>query len=348
MTLVVNGNFESGDFAGWDVHHGKVYIDTNFFTGAEKRKINWSESAPDQPPAVIADSSTLLPTQGTPIAPFEGARMARINDLDGGEHVTCMHQDVVLPADFGSGCAFISFNWGALLGGSNHPELRRPKFEFVVNRKRGKNWKTILKQDFIAPEGNVEGWIDIRKPGDPEAVWYKGGVFKRALVGVVPGDQIRLRFAAEDCTDGAHGGAAFVDNVIVTNGCDVPGAQNAPIAYDALPNVFTPNSDGVNDVWGINNLQGACTVEFTVYDRWGDNVFYHKGNSFDGNWPPFLGIWTGKIRTRRRKRGFGKRKSYYSRMISNKDMDDGVAYFVLKVANCHEWREEPGFIHIFT
>ena len=59
------------------------------------------------------------------------------------------------------------------------------------------------------------------------------------------------------------------------------------------PNVFSPNNDGINDVWSIPSLQlyPGCVVE--VFDRYGRNVFrstgYPKewdGKNADGNLLP--------------------------------------------------------------
>ncbi|MBS1636544.1 MAG: gliding motility-associated C-terminal domain-containing protein [Bacteroidetes bacterium] len=44
-----------------------------------------------------------------------------------------------------------------------------------------------------------------------------------------------------------------------------------------IPNGFSPNSDGKNDTWIIDNIQQFpdCTVE--VYNRWGERLFYSTG-----------------------------------------------------------------------
>jgi gliding motility-associated-like protein len=39
-----------------------------------------------------------------------------------------------------------------------------------------------------------------------------------------------------------------------------------------IPNSFTPNEDGVNDVFGIESI-GLTNVEFTIYNRWGEVVY---------------------------------------------------------------------------
>jgi len=41
-----------------------------------------------------------------------------------------------------------------------------------------------------------------------------------------------------------------------------------------LPNVFTPNNDGINDVWFIGSNEFVDIIEnVEIYDRWGEQVF---------------------------------------------------------------------------
>jgi gliding motility-associated-like protein len=53
-----------------------------------------------------------------------------------------------------------------------------------------------------------------------------------------------------------------------------------------IPNTFTPNQDGTNDIWIIENTNLYDNVELTVYNRWGDKVYFVKdykpGNEWDG------------------------------------------------------------------
>ena len=44
-----------------------------------------------------------------------------------------------------------------------------------------------------------------------------------------------------------------------------------------IPNTFTPNQDGTNDIWIIENTDLYDEVELNVYNRWGDKVYYKKG-----------------------------------------------------------------------
>jgi len=51
-----------------------------------------------------------------------------------------------------------------------------------------------------------------------------------------------------------------------------------------IPNVFTPNNDGVNDLFTITELCGAKLVELKIYNRWGQLLFITEqpGKGWDG------------------------------------------------------------------
>jgi gliding motility-associated-like protein len=44
-----------------------------------------------------------------------------------------------------------------------------------------------------------------------------------------------------------------------------------------IPNAFTPNNDGVNDFWKIPILSAFPLAEVSVYNRYGELVFFNKG-----------------------------------------------------------------------
>ncbi|MCB0654441.1 MAG: gliding motility-associated C-terminal domain-containing protein [Saprospiraceae bacterium] len=59
-----------------------------------------------------------------------------------------------------------------------------------------------------------------------------------------------------------------------------------------IPNVFSPNGDGVNDIFYINAGKDVALIRsFTVYDRWGSMV--HETREFAPNDPAFG--WDGKL-----------------------------------------------------
>ncbi|GAA4311068.1 hypothetical protein GCM10023183_29580 [Nibribacter koreensis] len=49
-----------------------------------------------------------------------------------------------------------------------------------------------------------------------------------------------------------------------------------------IPNVFTPNGDGVNDFWVINNLEKFPDNDLAIYNRWGNEVFKTRG--YNNTW----------------------------------------------------------------
>lgn len=52
-----------------------------------------------------------------------------------------------------------------------------------------------------------------------------------------------------------------------------------------IPNVFTPNGDGINDVFEIVGLRNYNNPILRICNRWGDEVYYtnNYGNDWDGN-----------------------------------------------------------------
>jgi len=48
-----------------------------------------------------------------------------------------------------------------------------------------------------------------------------------------------------------------------------------------IPNIFSPNGDGINDVFSIK-ATGISNFDCQVYDRWG--IFLHEWTGLDGGW----------------------------------------------------------------
>lgn len=63
---------------------------------------------------------------------------------------------------------------------------------------------------------------------------------------------------------------------------DNPSSVQADVAPLFIPNAFTPNNDGVNDEFYIPNAQ-LNNFDFTVFDRWGNEVYRTYNSSFRWN-----------------------------------------------------------------
>lgn len=70
--------------------------------------------------------------------------------------------------------------------------------------------------------------------------------------------------------------------------------QNGCISHDTIqvhvndklwiPTIFTPNGDGINDVWRLEGSESYSDISVTVYNRWGEIVYLSSGypSPFDG------------------------------------------------------------------
>jgi gliding motility-associated-like protein len=68
-------------------------------------------------------------------------------------------------------------------------------------------------------------------------------------------------------------------------GCKGEGKVNIVVYQPVyIPTAFTPNADGNNDLWELSGLEVYPNPEVQIFNRWGNMVFYSKGNyvSFDG------------------------------------------------------------------
>jgi gliding motility-associated-like protein len=85
-----------------------------------------------------------------------------------------------------------------------------------------------------------------------------------------------------------------VYHVIVTTSLGCFGEDSIAVNVSAdlakngiqIPNAFTPNSDGLNDCFGVKFLGAISNLKLSVYDRWGNRVFYttNPNQCWDGRY----------------------------------------------------------------
>lgn len=78
----------------------------------------------------------------------------------------------------------------------------------------------------------------------------------------------------------SYGGSSIPVCLTVTNihGCEDTFCRTLELAESLtifVPNAFTPDQDGVNEVW-VPVVNGAMEYECSVYNRWGERVFYSE------------------------------------------------------------------------
>ena len=55
-----------------------------------------------------------------------------------------------------------------------------------------------------------------------------------------------------------------------------------PASDPKIPNAFSPNNDGTNDIFRVVDLNVQYLKEFKVYNRWGKLVYDNLQGSWDG------------------------------------------------------------------
>jgi gliding motility-associated-like protein len=82
----------------------------------------------------------------------------------------------------------------------------------------------------------------------------------------------------------------YTVTVVDANGCSNSDTVTVFIYPQVIiPNGFSPNGDGKNDVWQIDLIYQFPDCEVEVYNRWGEQLFYSKGYAI-----PFNGQYKGK------------------------------------------------------
>ncbi len=114
--------------------------------------------------------------------------------------------------------------------------------------------------------------------------------------------------------DSANNVATCNDNIICVDKC----------FYYELPNIFTPNSDNINDLYHPLSYKFVESVDFKLYDRWGVLIFETTDPDIN---------WDGKS------------------IQTNKVVSDGVYYYICDVYEYRlsgvEARNISGFIHVY-
>lgn len=76
--------------------------------------------------------------------------------------------------------------------------------------------------------------------------------------------------------------------------------------YEFIPNLFTPNGDGVNDFWVVPGIEAFPESSLTIYNRWGDLIY---------EMAPYNNEWSGQTN---------------AGIAGGKQVVDGTYFYVLK------------------
>lgn len=116
---------------------------------------------------------------------------------------------------------------------------------------------------------DTANWVEIR-----DTFTAAGGERYLTIGQFYPNDSLQFTFLQNPVNAWA---SYYIDGVEVH---EIPEPIDTPKAEPLLPNVFTPNNDGINDSYSITNL--PSNSKFEVFNRWGNSVFY--ADWYANNW----------------------------------------------------------------
>jgi len=178
--------------------------------------------------------------------------------------------------------------------------------------------------------------------------WIVAGdnVLPASTPGVVSTGTNNVEFKAGDAimlTAGFIGGPGYwghIDPNTCVDDCEDCCRGFAGFHYDPVPNVVTPNNDGVNDVWHITDYDhplcayGATSFDLTIFDR-SQPIWHLTGNSPDCC--PF---------TSPSQPGTSEIASIYWDPRSSNAIDANYSY-VLEMSGCGQSIGLAGYIQVF-
>ncbi|RYY17107.1 MAG: gliding motility-associated C-terminal domain-containing protein, partial [Cytophagaceae bacterium] len=77
-----------------------------------------------------------------------------------------------------------------------------------------------------------------------------------------------------------------------------------------IPNAFTPNGDGSDDTWQIENIAAYPANRVQIFNRWGNKIFEASGYGRGSEWPGTIGGQPAPIGTYYYVVTLGNNKSY--------------------------------------
>jgi gliding motility-associated-like protein len=116
----------------------------------------------------------------------------------------------------------------------------------------------------------IEGWAEAHVQGGEPPYTY---LWSSNPVQYTPrAENLEFGYYFVEVTDGS--GCKAKDTVYIEPG---------PCCNEVfIPNAFTPNGDGNNDVFRVTTSAGIELIQFDVYDRWGKRVW--STNDFRSGW----------------------------------------------------------------
>ncbi len=181
-----------------------------------------------------------------------------------------------------------TYNWefdNNTFNGSSASNLSPGIYNITVNDALGCEWKSSI--EIFEPSQIDYSYISM----NPSCIGNNDGYIEISITGGTPpylifwSDQTA---PTEYITGLREGKYSFT--IIDANGCKQSMQEitlkDEDVECIIIPNAFTPNGDGINDTWIIENIELYPLSLIQVFNRWGQIVFEGKGGG-----TPWNGIW---------------------------------------------------------
>ena len=111
---------------------------------------------------------------------------------------------------------------------------------------------------------------------------------------------------------------AYLENYIIVD-----------TSFVAVPNVFTPNGDGTNDLFVVK-FWSMKSIKIEIFNRWGKRIHFWKSDDVRG----FPDTYTATV---------------WDGTLGGRYASPGVYYYVVEgTGRDNKKRRENGFFHLFT
>ena len=144
---------------------------------------------------------------------------------------------------------------------------------------QGSATQDVLIQDFPKPDLGPDILL-----GKGNSVTLKGAVEGGVSYAWTPATDLDNPTAANPVAN-PDKTTEYIVKVLSSNGCPGEGKVNIVVYQPVyIPTAFSPNADGMNDIWELSGLEVYPNPEVQIFNRWGNMVFYSKGSytPFDG------------------------------------------------------------------
>ncbi|WLT32567.1 putative Ig domain-containing protein [Geothrix sp. PMB-07] len=160
-----------------------------------------------------ADSAIVTPGNDARVSSLpmvlDGGYAFRVNDPASGSHISRLYQDITVPATVAR--PKLGFYWAAVLEDNGHPASQQPYVEVLVQDLDSivnGHPENLFYKYFYANDTKYVGWVK------GTGLWW-GIPWQKVNLNLGSGragHHLRVRVTAADCTNGGHGGVAYIDS----------------------------------------------------------------------------------------------------------------------------------------